>query len=67
MKTYAHLRKYLSALFLQWEMFQTKAVEKIKTHILCSVAFFLSENRTIYNFMRKNMAESDFFLSNIRR
>jgi len=24
-------------LFLEWEMFQTKVVEKIKTHILCTV------------------------------
>jgi len=30
-------------------MFQTKAVEKIKTHILCSVAFFPK----IVPFMRK--------------
>ena len=26
---------YLVHLFLEWEMFQTKVVEKIKTHILC--------------------------------
>jgi hypothetical protein len=26
--------------FLEWEMFQTKVVEKIKTHILCSITFF---------------------------
>jgi len=25
--------------FLEWELFQTKFVEKIKTHILCSVTF----------------------------
>ena len=37
MKTYNHL--YL-ARFLYWEMFQAKIVEKIKTHILCSVTFF---------------------------
>ena len=29
---------------LEWEMFQTKATEKIKTHILCSVTFFFFEN-----------------------
>jgi hypothetical protein len=28
-------------------MFETKVVEKIKTHILCSVPFF-SENRAVY-------------------
>jgi len=30
-------------------MFQTKVVEKIKTHILCSVFFF--ENRAVYEIM----------------
>jgi hypothetical protein len=28
------------ALFLQWEMSQSKVVEKIKIHILCSVTYF---------------------------
>ena len=28
-------------------MFQTKAVQKIKTHILCAVTFFFSENRAV--------------------
>ena len=32
-------------------MFQTKVVEKIKTHILCSVTFF--ENLALYEIMRK--------------
>jgi len=36
MKTYVHLW-YLGAFFLEWEIFQTKVVEKIKTHILCSI------------------------------
>jgi hypothetical protein len=39
MKTYVHLWSYLAQLFLELEMFQTKVVEKIKTHILCSVTF----------------------------
>ena len=30
---------YLAQLFLEWEMFRTKVVEKIKTHILCSLTF----------------------------
>ena len=34
-------------------MFQTKFVEKIKTHILCSVNFF--ENRAVYEMMSKNL------------
>jgi hypothetical protein len=33
-----HFLSYLAHFFLEWEMFQTKVVEKIKTHILCSVS-----------------------------
>jgi hypothetical protein len=40
MKTDIHFLSYLAQFFLEWEMFQTKVVEKIKTHILCSVTFF---------------------------
>jgi hypothetical protein len=39
MKTCLHLWQYLAEFFLEWEMFQIKVVEKIKTHILCSVTF----------------------------
>jgi hypothetical protein len=31
---------YLAQFFLEQEMFQVKAVEKLKTHILCSITFF---------------------------
>jgi hypothetical protein len=34
MKTYVHLWYYLAEFFLEWEMFQTEVVERIKTHIL---------------------------------
>ena len=30
--------------FLEWEMFQTKKVEEIKTHILCSVSFLFPKS-----------------------
>ena len=40
LKTNIHFWSYLAHLFLKWEMFETKIVEKIKTHILCSVTFF---------------------------
>ena len=40
MKTNIHLWSYLAQFFLEWEMFQTKVVEKIKTHILRSITFF---------------------------
>jgi len=42
---------WLTEFFLEWEMFQKKFVEKIKTHILCSVTFFFPENRTICEIM----------------
>ena len=40
MKTFSHLWKYLAEFFLGWEMLQIEVVEKIKIHVLCSVAFF---------------------------
>jgi hypothetical protein len=50
--------KYLAQFFLEPEMFQTKVVEKIKTHILCSLTLFF-ENRAVYQIMWKNMLEPD--------
>ena len=35
-----HLWRYLPEVFLEWEMFQIKVVEKIETRILYSVTFF---------------------------
>jgi len=40
-------------------MFQTKVVKKIKTHILCSITFFLFENRAVHEKMWKNVVEPD--------
>ena len=40
MKPYIHYWQYLAQFFVEWEMFQTKAVDEIKTHILCSVTVF---------------------------
>jgi hypothetical protein len=34
-----------------------KVVEKIKTHVLCSIAY--SENRTFYEIMSKNLVENE--------
>ena len=42
-KTNTHFWSYLSQFFLEWEMFQTKHIDKIKTYILCSVTVFLSK------------------------
>ena len=41
---------YLAHFFLEWEMFQTKVVEKIKTPILYAVTFSF-ENRFVYEIM----------------
>jgi len=55
MKTNIHFLLYLAHFFLEWEMFQTKAVEEIKTHTLCSVNIF--ETRGFYEIMWKNYVE----------
>jgi hypothetical protein len=38
---------------------QTKFVEKIKTHILCSISFLSTENRAVYEIMWENIVEPD--------
>jgi len=43
--------------FIQWEIFQKKVVEKIKTRILCSIICF--ENRTFYEIMWKSVVRAD--------
>ena len=40
MHTDTHFCSHLAQFYLEREMFQTKVVQKIKTHILCSVTFF---------------------------
>jgi hypothetical protein len=50
--------KFLASLaqfFLEVEMFQTKFVEYIQTHILFSITVF--ENRAIYKIICKNIVE----------
>jgi hypothetical protein len=47
MKTDIDFLSYLAQLFLEWETFRTNVVEKIKTHILCSLF------STIVPFVRK--------------
>jgi hypothetical protein len=34
-----------------------RVVDKIKTHILCSITFFFSENRAVYETRPKNVEE----------
>jgi hypothetical protein len=57
MKTFLHVWQYLAKFFLQWEIFHTNFVEKIKTYILYSTTF--SENRGVYEIMSKNMVEPE--------
>ena len=39
MNTCVHLSQFLAEFFPDWEAFHTDDVEKIETHIVCSVAF----------------------------
>jgi hypothetical protein len=56
MKTFSHLWRYLAKFFSEWEMTCTRVVQKIRTHILCSI--HLSENRTLYETMSKTVVET---------
>ena len=51
-----HFLSYLAHFFLEWEMFQTKVAEKIKTHILCSIYIYFL-NLVVYEVMWKNIVE----------
>ena len=57
MKTSIHFLSYLAHLFVEWEMFQTEIVEKIKTRI--SYPFFFKENRAVYEIIWKYFVEPD--------
>jgi hypothetical protein len=39
METNIHFKSYLTQFFLEREIFPTKVVEKMETHILCTVTF----------------------------
>jgi len=52
MKSYANLWQYLAEFFLEWEMFQTRGVKKIKTHILYSMTLF-RKSRLLWNNVEK--------------
>jgi hypothetical protein len=56
MKTNIHFRSHLAEFFVELKMFQTTVVEKLETHILCSITFF-PENRALYDKMWKNIVE----------
>jgi len=48
MKTDIHLWQYVAHFFLEWDSFQTKVVEKIQTHILCSITFFFQKSCSLW-------------------
>ena len=52
---------YLAHFFLEWEMFQTEGVGKIRTHILCSTIYIYIyfENRAVYGKTWKNIVQPD--------
>jgi len=50
-----HLWQYLAELPLEWEMFETKAVEEIKHAFYVKQLF--SENRAFYDIMWKSMVQ----------
>ena len=57
MKSNINFLSYLAPFFIGREMFQTKLVKKIKTHIFSPVTFF--ENRAVYEVMWINIVEPD--------
>ena len=40
MNTNIHFLSYFVPFFLEWKAFQTQVVEKLETHISCSIIFF---------------------------
>ena len=56
MKTDTHFWSYLAQFFLEWEMFQTKVVEKIKTHfVFCN--FFFRKSYRLWDNVEKNIVQ----------
>ena len=51
--TWTSIYIYLVELFLQWEMFQMRVVEKIKLHILRSTIFFLRKSCRLWDSVDK--------------
>jgi len=55
MKTYVYVWWYIAEFFLEWEMFQTEFVEKIKTRILCLITSL--QKLCPYEIMWKNVVQ----------
>ena len=62
MKTNIYFLSYLTEFPLEWEMFQIKFVEKIKTHVLFSMNVFRKSCRlwdNVEKFRRSGQATDD--------
>jgi hypothetical protein len=57
METNVHFISYLAQLFTEGKIFQTKAVEKIKTHPSYSLTFLFLQNRAAYEIIWENIVE----------
>ena len=55
MKTDMHFWSYLAMFFLEWEMFQAKVVEKIRTDVLWSVtsSFYFRKSCRLWDNVEK--------------
>ena len=58
MKTHVHFGSYRAPFFLEREIFRTKVIEKVKTHLMHNNFFFV-KNRAVYEIMWTNMVEPD--------
>jgi hypothetical protein len=66
MKTCVYVKQYLAEVFLEWAMFHTKSVEKIKAQILCLITFFRNSCRSWDN-VEKYGRDGEATNYNIRR
>jgi hypothetical protein len=73
MKTNIHFKNYLAHFLLEWEMFETKFIEKTKTHFFLSV-MYLRKSCRLWDNVKKygrakeatddNMAHAQYMLDN---
>ena len=49
MKSNAHFLSYLAQFFLEWDMFQTKVVDKIETHFMFNNFFFFRKSCLLWD------------------
>jgi len=53
MQTNTHVCSYLSQFFLEWEMFKTEFLEKIKMYFMFNNFFFFSEVMLLWDDVEK--------------